>query len=192
MSAAIDSRRDHIVTVARELFESRGIQRTSMSDIAEAAEINRSALYRCFPDKDALIEAFLDNYASDFVDCFFLWEDTRDIKDVRQSAGSFVKTLRLILFESTLFRRRASSFERAEFYLKFTNLAFDKLSDAFIERTYSRYKERHDIEIEHVRETFYIMAAGMAMYVKAHPDANDEMLTDIMIQTLRLTDGSDR
>lgn len=187
MNDLLAQRRTYIISVSRELFETKGINATSMSDIAKAAELTRGALYRCFSDKEALVDAFLDDYVDDFVDCFLFWEGTRDVKEVRQSADGFIKILRLILFEKTLFRRRIASFERTDLYLRLINKAFEKLSDAFVENTYGGYKNRHAVEIDHVRETFYIMTAGMVLYVKAHPEADNEMLIDIMIQTLRLT-----
>ena len=187
MNDLLAQRRKRIISVARELFETRGINATSMSDIAKAAELSRGALYRCFSDKEILVDAFLDDYVDDFVDCFLFWEDTRDVEDVRQSADGFIKILRLVLFEKTLLRRRIASFERTDLYMRLTNKTFDKLSDAFINKTYSGYRARHAVDIDHVRETFYIMTAGMVLYVKAHPDADNEMLIDIMIQTLRLT-----
>ena len=72
MNDLLAQRRKRIISVARELFETRGINATSMSDIAKAAELSRGALYRCFSDKEILVDAFLDDYVDDFVDCFWL------------------------------------------------------------------------------------------------------------------------
>jgi AcrR family transcriptional regulator len=52
-----DARRAHIIAVARELFSSKGLAPTSMSDLVAAAGISMGAFYRYFDGKDALIAA---------------------------------------------------------------------------------------------------------------------------------------
>lgn len=181
-------RRNCILDAARKLFEQKGIECTTMSEIVQKAGIKRGALYRIFPNKDALTEAFLEDYVKDFVDCFFLWEESRDIKDVRSSVRDFIKTFRLILFENTQFRMRTAHHEQTDIYLKLFHKSIENLTQAFIERTYTGYKQRREVEIVHVKETFYIMTAGMVMFVKAYPEIDNEILIDIVIQTLRLRD----
>lgn len=45
-----------IVRVARQLFYERGVDGTSMQDIASGTELHKSSLYHHFPSKDDLIE----------------------------------------------------------------------------------------------------------------------------------------
>ena len=52
-----DARRAHIIAVARELFSSKGLAYTSMSDLVAAAGISMGAFYRYFDGKDDLIAA---------------------------------------------------------------------------------------------------------------------------------------
>lgn len=58
MSAA--ERRRQIVTVAAELFSSRGFSGTTMKEIAEGAGISQAIIFRHFPSKEALYSAILD------------------------------------------------------------------------------------------------------------------------------------
>ncbi|WP_281555966.1 TetR family transcriptional regulator [Thalassomonas sp. RHCl1] len=51
------SRVSKILEIAGELFECRGLDAVTLSDIATKAEITRSSLYRYFPDKNAVIKA---------------------------------------------------------------------------------------------------------------------------------------
>lgn len=46
---------------ARELFYARGVESTSVDDIAEASGLTKPTLYRHFPSKDALVAAYLDD-----------------------------------------------------------------------------------------------------------------------------------
>jgi AcrR family transcriptional regulator len=48
---------DRILLAARETFVSRGIRRTTVDDIAEAAGVSRMTVYRYFPTRDFLIRA---------------------------------------------------------------------------------------------------------------------------------------
>ncbi len=58
-----DTKRPVIVRVATSLFAARGIDGTSMRDIAEAAGVREAAIYRHFPGKDHLArEIFLSWY----------------------------------------------------------------------------------------------------------------------------------
>jgi AcrR family transcriptional regulator len=52
--------RRHILEVARRLFGERGVEHTSMDEIARAAGVGKGTLYRRYPDKAALCLAILD------------------------------------------------------------------------------------------------------------------------------------
>jgi AcrR family transcriptional regulator len=53
---APDTRENQLLAIARRLFARDGYERTSMRDIAEAADITKAALYYYFPNKEALYE----------------------------------------------------------------------------------------------------------------------------------------
>lgn len=52
----LDTRENQLLAIARRLFAQHGYDRTSLRDIAEAANITKAALYYYFPNKDALYE----------------------------------------------------------------------------------------------------------------------------------------
>ena len=52
----LDSRENQLLAIARRLFAQHGYDRTSLRDIAEAANITKAALYYYFPNKDALYD----------------------------------------------------------------------------------------------------------------------------------------
>ena len=47
--------RDRILSVAREMLESRGFEATALEQIAEAADVSKGTFYNYFPNKDALL-----------------------------------------------------------------------------------------------------------------------------------------
>ena len=48
-----------ILDAAREVFEQYGARRANVEDVARAAGVSRSTLYRAYPNKEVLLEAVL-------------------------------------------------------------------------------------------------------------------------------------
>ena len=59
---------DRILEAAREVFARDGIRGARMGKIAEAAGCARATLYRYFPNKEALLHAYMARVAKDFLD----------------------------------------------------------------------------------------------------------------------------
>lgn len=51
--------RDNIVQAARKLFETNGIEKTTVDDIAKEADYSKSTLYVYFKGKDAILQSIL-------------------------------------------------------------------------------------------------------------------------------------
>jgi AcrR family transcriptional regulator len=62
LTAKKDSKRTRILEAAKQRFGRFGIKATTMQDIARAAEIAVGTIYQFFPDKDALILAWVDEH----------------------------------------------------------------------------------------------------------------------------------
>ena len=58
-SAPADATGDRILDAALEQFQSVGLRRSSMEDVARRAGLSRITIYRRFPQKDRLLEAVL-------------------------------------------------------------------------------------------------------------------------------------
>ncbi|HWS92867.1 MAG TPA: TetR/AcrR family transcriptional regulator, partial [Mycobacterium sp.] len=59
MSRPRSDTRERIQEVARELFVQRGVQRTSLQDIADKLGITKPALYYHFPSREDLVRSIL-------------------------------------------------------------------------------------------------------------------------------------
>lgn len=70
--AHVDARTDDILAAAVSLFASRGIEKTTMADVAAEAGISTGAVYRYFPGKEALLTAVFE-------------------RDMRESAEQFAR-----------------------------------------------------------------------------------------------------
>lgn len=77
--------RDNIVGAAKELFEKKGIEKTTMDDIAKQADYSKSTIYVYFKSKEDIYNAILKDYVDvlakelgsfindegDFEDCYY-------------------------------------------------------------------------------------------------------------------------
>jgi AcrR family transcriptional regulator len=82
-------RRGHVLDAARTQFALRGFEATTMRDIADAAGITASNLYRYFESKDSMIHAILGDFSDRLTEAY---------RDVIQVGSSVVETLEAILW----------------------------------------------------------------------------------------------
>lgn len=59
---------DAILDAARDVFEQFGARRANVDDVARAAGVSRSTLYRAYPNKEALLAAVVFRETSAFFD----------------------------------------------------------------------------------------------------------------------------
>lgn len=185
-----DERRQQIIDAARQLYEEQGLSRTSIKDISERCGMARSLFYHYFPDKHAVTTAVLDDYIADYIESLALWDSQRIKGNIEDALNGVVKILRLGVFEGTSFRRALDTKENASLYLEFINRAADRTATFFIETTVRDYQELHDVEIDHLYETFYVLILGICGYIRMHRDIEDDVLKDIIAQTLHMERGT--
>jgi TetR/AcrR family transcriptional regulator, transcriptional repressor for nem operon len=58
-------KRQRLVTGAREVIHQQGVEKTTIADIAQAAEVPVGNVYYYFKTKDELVEAAIDSHARD-------------------------------------------------------------------------------------------------------------------------------
>ena len=57
-----------ILDAAERVFSQYGVRRANVEDVARAAGVSRSTLYRAYPTKEALVQAVLDRETTEFFD----------------------------------------------------------------------------------------------------------------------------
>jgi AcrR family transcriptional regulator len=179
-------RRDEIVEAARNLFATKGLGHTTVKDIAEAVGVARSLFYHYFENKDAVTEAVLDTYVADFVTLVHYWNESRERYNVRKALHDCIKMLRRGVSDQDPFRMDLANDENASLYLRFYSRSAEALARYITDTTAVEYAQYHKLEIDHVYETFYMLIVGMVGFVRRYPDAPDELLEDLIAQTLRL------
>ncbi|MCL5858631.1 multidrug efflux system transcriptional repressor MtrR [Neisseria meningitidis] len=104
--------KEHLMLAALETFYRKGIARTSLNEIAQAAGVTRGALYWHFKNKEDLFDALFQRICDDIENC--IAQDTEDAE-----GGSWA------VFRHTLlhfFERLQSN----DIYYKFHNILFLK------------------------------------------------------------------
>lgn len=66
-AADYSDKRNALLMVAARLFAREGFDRTSIADIAEAAEVSKALLYHYYASKDALLFAIIHSHLVDLV-----------------------------------------------------------------------------------------------------------------------------
>ena len=69
------SRREHIIDAANELFHTQGYNKTSISDIANQLGITKGNLQYHFRSKDDLLVAIINARMENMADCLQRWEE---------------------------------------------------------------------------------------------------------------------
>ncbi|MFR5828703.1 MAG: TetR/AcrR family transcriptional regulator [Adlercreutzia equolifaciens] len=149
-----------IVVAARELYEEKGLARTSIQDITNHVGVTRSLFYHYFQNKEEVTSAVLDQYITDFLEAMQHWHESQTALATDESLHSMVKIMRMVLFEKNTFRMALSTQENAALYLDFLNRfaaqgAEFMVTHPMVEQT--KYGEQSD----HLYETFYVLIVGL-------------------------------
>ena len=174
-----DARRAQIIAAARDLYEERGLSHTTVKDITERVGVTRTLFYHYFPDKDAVTSA-------DYIEALAHWNEERIEGDIDHALSTIVRLLRIGLFEDDTFHIALSSRENAALYLEFVNRVADETTRYIIDTTVRDYADLHDVRIDHLYETFYVLILGVIGYLRKHPDADDAVIADVIAQTLHM------
>lgn len=183
-------RREDIVSCARELFEEKGLSRTSVQSIADRMGVARSLFYHYFPSKEELTAAVLDTYVEEFIASLRSWNEQRRVGDIEHALSTVVVLVRNELFDCESahkpFRRALATRENAALYLAFVNRVAERVARYIMDTTVEDYRRLHSVDIQHPYETIYTLILGLVGYLRQHPDVDDEVIKDIIAQTLHL------
>jgi AcrR family transcriptional regulator len=184
--AKVGGRREEIIAAARELYETKGLSRTSVKDITEYVGVTRSLFYRYFQDKDEITSQVLEVYVDEFIEGLQYWNAQREFGNVEKALEDILRFFRNAILSGDSFRRSLASYENTALYLRFTNRVAERIARYICDSTVRDYALYHRIEIDHIYETFYVLISGLIALIRAHPDISDEVLRDIAAQTLHL------
>nr|WP_244596700.1 TetR/AcrR family transcriptional regulator [Paraeggerthella hongkongensis] len=176
-----------IMAAARALFERQGVRSTTVKDIAAEAGVTRELVYYYFENKQAVIDAVLDDYVEDLVESVVVWNESRAFGDTSGSLKTCIAAFRRALYDAEgnqrpMIRVLEELGVRDSFDVRAVRETVDCIHDHIV----TEYAEYHQIEIDLVYEMFCVVIFGLVGLVKINPEISDEALMKVVEQALRL------
>lgn len=184
---AHDDRRDEIIDAVRAVVAESGISRLSISAVTKRVGCTRSLFYHYFPTKEDALQAALDQSIDAFMAQLTAWNDQRvtgDIEGALNSAAHMLKTL--VLQQDDAMPHTVATGGNAGLYATFVHRVADRTARYICESTVVDFAALHEVRIDHLYETFYVLITGLVMFVRANPDVPEETVKDIIASTLHI------
>lgn len=184
---AHDDRRDEIIDAVRAVVAESGISRLSISAVTKRVGCTRSLFYHYFPTKEDALQAALDQSIDAFMAQLTAWNDQRvtgDIEGALNSAAHMLKTL--VLQQDDAMPHTVATGGNAGLYATFVHRIADRTARYICESTVVDFAALHEVRIDHLYETFYVLITGLVMFVRANPDVPEETVKDIIASTLHI------
>lgn len=181
---AHDDRRDEIIDA---VVAESGISRLSISAVTKRVGCTRSLFYHYFPTKEDALQAALDQSIDAFMAQLTAWNDQRvtgDIEGALNSAAHMLKTL--VLQQDDAMPHTVATGGNAGLYATFVHRVADRTARYICESTVVDFAALHEVRIDHLYETFYVLITGLVMFVRANPDVPEETVKDIIASTLHI------
>lgn len=184
---AHDDRLDEIIDAVRAVVAESGISRLSISAVTKRVGCTRSLFYHYFPTKEDALQAALDQSIDAFMAQLTAWNDQRvtgDIEGALNSAAHMLKTL--VLQQDDAMPHTVATGGNAGLYATFVHRVADRTARYICESTVVDFAALHEVRIDHLYETFYVLITGLVMFVRANPDVPEETVKDIIASTLHI------
>lgn len=182
-----DDRRDEILAAVRQTVVEDGLSRLSISAVASRAGCTRSLFYHYFPTKEDALQAVLDLSIDSFVEQLTAWNESRVSGDIEGSLDSVAHMLKnMIVEKGDVMSQSVVHSGNAALYASFVHRAADRLARYICSSTVVDFAAHHEVRIDHLYETFYVLITGLIMFVRTYPDAPEGTIKDIIASTLHI------
>lgn len=186
-SRRLQGQKGQIVQAARRLYETQGVHRTTVKDIAPEVGITRELVYYYFSGKQQITDAVLDDYVEDLVESALVWNEGRVFGQTSESLRTCVQAFRRALYDASgQPRPMISVLEELGCRDEFDVRAVRETVNAINACVVTEYARFHKIEIDMVYEMFCVVLFGLVGLVKVYPGITDDELMKVIEQTLRL------
>ena len=184
---AHDDRRGEILTAVRETVVEDGLSRLSISAVTKRAGCTRSLFYHYFPTKEDALQAVLDLSIDSFVEQLTAWNESRVAGDIEGSLDTIAHMLKnMVVNQNDVMSQSVIHSGNAALYASFVHRAADRLARYMCSSTVVDFAAHHEVRIDHLYETFYVLITGLVMFVRTQPDAPEETIKDIIASTLHI------
>ena len=184
---AHDARREEILEAVRAVCIEDGLSRLSVSAVTKHVGCTRSLFYHYFPTKEDALQAVLDLSIDSFVEQLTAWNESRVSGDIEGSLDSVAHMLKnMIVKKGDVMSQSVVHSGNAALYASFVHRAADRLARYICSSTVVDFAAHHEVRIDHLYETFYVLITGLIMFVRTHPDAPEGTIKDIIASTLHI------
>lgn len=181
-----DDRRTEILRAVIAVCAEDGISRLSVSKITACVGCTRSLFYHYFPNKEAALEAALDFTIDNFIDRLREWNEQRTLGDIEGALDSISSLLKRLVLDTPDLPRSIASHGDALLYTNFVDRVAERCATYICESTVEDFKAHHEVLIDHVYETFYVLISGLILFIRSNPRVPTSVVKDIIASTLHI------
>lgn len=183
---AHDDRREEILQAVIAVCAEEGISKLSVSTVTQRVGCTRSLFYHYFANKDAALEAALDFTIDAFIDRLRTWNANRAEGDIEGALDSIAALLKTMVLDTPDLPRTIADGGDAMLYTDFVHRVSERCARYICESTVVDFARHHDVLIDHVFETFYVLISGLILFIRSHPDTEESVIKDIIASTLHI------
>lgn len=181
-----DVRRDEILQAVVDICSEEGIGRLSVSNVTSRIGCARSLFYHYFPSKEAALEAALDYTIDEFIARLRTWNEQRTFGDIEGALDGISQLLKTLVLEMPGISGSISQGGDAVLYTTFVNRVAERCARYICESTVVDFARYHEVLIDNVYETFYVLISGLILYIRSHQDVPVPVIKDIIACTLHI------
>lgn len=191
MSSVSDDRRKEFILAANTVFQTKGVRHATISDITDALGVTRSLFYHYFKDKDDIVDAAINKYVDEFVEAFEEWFVTSKSADKRDRIRQAVTFARTCLMGEDGYINTIRNRGNTSLLQQFTVRSAKRLSLLYANShaNANMLQPVSRTNLRHPQVSFYILAIGIVNLIVQGPDIEDEVLIDVIADTLHVTDA---
>lgn len=183
---AYEDRRDEILQAVIDVCSEAGIGKLSVSSVSERVGCTRSLFYHYFPNKEEALSAALDYTIDAFIARLRTWNANRTFGDIEGALDGISELLKTLVLEMPGISGSITVGGDAVLYTAFVNRVAERCARYMCETTVVDFSEHHEVLIDNVFETFYVLISGLILYIRSHRDVPVEVIKDIIACTLHI------
>ena len=179
-------RREEILQAVIDVCAEEGIGKLSVSSVSERVGCTRSLFYHYFPNKEEALSAALDYTIDAFIARLRTWNANRTFGDVEGALDGISELLKTLVLEMPGISGSITVGGDAVLYTAFVNRVAERCARYMCETTVVDFAEHHEVLIDNVFETFYVLISGLILYIRSHRDVPVGVIKDIIACTLHI------
>lgn len=183
---AHDTRRNEILQAVIDVCAKEGIGKLSISNVTARVGCTRSLFYHYFPNKEEALQAALDYTIDAFITRLRTWNESRTLGDIEGALDSISELLKTLVLEMPGISGSITMGGDAVLYTAFVNRVAERCARYMCESTVVEFAQYHEVLIDNVFETFYVLISGLILYIRAHQDVPIPVIKDIIACTLHI------